>query len=232
MKFKADGRTIPRTREPMATLLPVQTEIAVESEVPGKSNEVNSIEDVTNFLRSIGVNQYAEQFTLNEIDGRMLRSLSSQELRDDLHVKSLRDRRVILQAVAKLSASDDDLVVDICDKLPEHGRILDHLSNVRTYHSWLRVGVQFLSFSIVTLRLAPDFRNTRLVSAAASYFATVAVLALLYAIFRYRKVITMIENSRLSDPTYAPDAIGTASAVVLIIFAAILAIVMIALPAP
>lgn len=216
----------------MATLFPTQIELAVDSDTSSKSNDIDSIEDVTNFLTSIGAHQYAQQFTLNEIDGRMLRSLTSQELRDDLHVQSLRDRRVILQAVAELSQSDNKPGVDSSDKLPEHGRILDHLSNVRTYHSWLRVGVQFLSFSIVTLRLAPDFRNTRLVSAAASYFATVAVLALLYAIFRYRKVITMIESSRLSDPAYAPDAIGTASVVVLIIFAAILAIVMIALPAP
>ena len=121
---------------------------------------------------------------------------------------------------------------DRSDLMPEHGRILDHLSNVRTYHSWLRVGVQFLSFAIVTLRLAPDFRYTNLVSAVAFYFASVALFTMVYAAFRYRRVIYMIEQARLSKPIYKPDIFGAVVIVVLLISAAILSIVVISLPAP
>lgn len=193
------------------------------------NDNVRTVDDVGEWLKSLGYVQYVDTFAENEVDGRMLRSLTSQELRDDLKVTSLHHRRVIGEAISKLPTTTP--VSDRLDRLPEHGRILDHLSNVRTYHSWLRVGVQFLSFAIVTLRLTPDFRSPRLISGTAYYFAAVAVLARTYAVYRYRCVIRMIETSRLTAPTYRPDAIGAASLVVLIIVADIMGIIIIAHPA-
>lgn len=193
-----------------------------------EKGDLRTIDDVGKWLIKTGYREYVQQFADNEVDGKMLRSLTSAELRDDLQVKNLHHRRVILEAISKLAA--DEPVSDRLDRLPEHGRILDHLSNVRTYHSWLRVGVQFLSFSVVTLRLAPDFRGVRLVAGCAYYFAAVAVLAMLYAAYRYRRVIRMIEQSRLSVPAYTPDALGAASLVILIICAGILSIIVISLP--
>lgn len=252
---------------------------------------VVSTGDVLNWLHALDCSQYATAFEHNDIDGHTLRTLTSTELRDDLQVSNLFQRRKLLAAIAQLppapaSASpspsshfvfaaqtppspavthdehehdlsqhganenstiwsalskrgDKDFhndapltAEDRRDRLPEHGRVLDHLSNVRTYHSWLRVGVQFLSFAIVTLRLAPDFRYTQLVSVVAFYFASVALFAMVYAAYRYRRVIRMIERSRLSSPKYEPDVAGAVVIVVLLIAAAILSFVVISLPAP
>lgn len=118
--------------------------------------EVASVEGVTAWLTSLGLPQYNPKFIENEIDGEVLLSLSSEELRDDLLVCNLRHRRKILNEIRILRDQTGD---GKPKPLPEHGRILDHLSNTRTYHSWIRVGVQLLGFSIVTLRLAPGFER-------------------------------------------------------------------------
>lgn len=228
---------------------------------------VATTEQVVTWLNSLGLSQYADPFTRNDIDGQLLRTLTSTELRDDLSVINLQHRRTILSNIQALpsltspptppasisnSSSSNSFKPSIApfrlsnaiynynhkmqinpsDKLPEHGRILDHLSNVRTYHSWLRVGIQFLSFAIVILRLAPDLRYTNFISGVAFYFGAVATFSFFYGLFRYRRVIRMIEYSQLSKPVFQPDFIGTASIVVLILCAAVLSIVIISLPAP
>lgn len=205
------------------------------------SGGLETVDDVCNWLESISLPQYSDAFRSNFVDGVLLLTLTTAELRDDLKVTNLHHRRRIMEAVdavknakqgERAPATSDKDGVPASDKLPEHGRILDHLSNVRTYHSWLRVAVQFLSFAIVTIRLAPAFRQTTLVSTAAFYFAAVSILAMVYAVYRYRTVVRMIEQSRLSSPTYSPDVVGAASLVTLIMIASVLALVIIALPHP
>lgn len=188
--------------------------------------QIKSITDVRDWLHSQGFSQYADTFTTNEIDASVLKTLTSEELRDDLSVTNLRHRRQLLDAIAKLAA-EDTCSTKKKDPLPEHGRILDHLSNVRTYHSWIRLGIQFLGFSIVTLRLAPDFRTTAGISAAAFYFAIVGVIALLYGIYRYRQVIQMIERSSTTSPKYKPDRAGVVTMLVLVLIASVLALTII-----
>ncbi len=61
--------------------------------------------------------------------GDILKTLSSEELRDDLGIDNLRHRRDIGEAIQRLIAATSPVTVDA---LPEHGRILDHLSNVRS----------------------------------------------------------------------------------------------------
>lgn len=198
-------------------------------ETSGEKNEestVRSVTDVRAWLAALGYAQYADVFTTNEINGAVLKTLTSEELRDDLGVVNLRHRRDLLDAIAKLVSADATLRKD---PLPEHGRILDHLSNVRTYHSWIRVGVQLLGFSIVTLRLAPDFRDTPVVAAASFYFACIGIVALLYGIYRYRAVIGMIERSGPSMQKYTPDRLGVLTMLVLVLVASVLALTVIAL---
>lgn len=208
----------------------------------GLSGGIETVEDVCNWLDSISLSQYTDSFRDNFVDGVLLITLSATELRDDLRVVNLHHRRRIMEAIDEIKnqrqgeavsgVASDKSAIPASDKLPEHGRILDHLSNVRTYHSWLRVAVQFLSFAIVTIRLAPAFREATLVSTAAFYFAAVSVLAMVYAVYRYRVVVRMIEHSRLSSPAYSPDVVGAASLVILIMIASVLALVIIALPHP
>lgn len=190
----------------------------------GDKRQIRTIEDVTAWLRRIKQDEYASSFLENEIDGDILKTLTSEELRDDLNVTNLRNRREILHAIMEISQQEEEI-----EGLPEHGRILDHLSNVRTYHSWIRVGVQFLAFSIVTLRLAPTFRDTILVSVASFYYALVGVLALVYGILRYKTVINMIETSGPSKQQYRPDRIGVACMLVCVIIACIISLVIISL---
>lgn len=201
-------------------------------ESPGTSAEnndeaqVQTVTDVRAWLEGLGYGQYADVFTINEINGAVLKTLTSEELRDDLTVVNLRHRRGLLDAIAKLVSADTTLQKD---PLPEHGRILDHLSNVRTYHSWIRVGIQLLGFSIVNLRLAPDFRETPIVAAASFYFACIGIIALLYGIYRYRAVILMIERSGPSMHHYTPDRIGVLTLLTLVLVASVLALTVIAL---
>lgn len=193
-------------------------------EATDEANVVTVIE-VSNWLEELGFRQYSQIFKDNEVNGDILRTLTSEELRDDLAVTNLRHRRDILDAIQRLKSTQDHPP----EPLPEHGRILDHLSNVRTYHSWIRLGVQFMAFSLVTLRLAPMFRTTPLVTAASFYYALVGVLALIYGIFRYNKVINMIEDSGPSHQSYRPDRIGVLSMLLLVIIASTITLLIISL---
>lgn len=207
--------------------LPLNTTSPDPPSPPPPQPEIKSIADVRDWLHSQGFPQYADAFTTNEIDASVLKTLTSEELRDDLFVTNLRHRRQLLDAISKLAAQDTSFPTKKKDPLPEHGRILDHLSNVRTYHSWIRVGIQFLGFSIVTLRLAPDFRPTATISAAAFYFAVVGIIALLYGIYRYRQVIQMIERSSTTSPKYKPDRAGVITILILVLIASVLSLTII-----
>lgn len=188
--------------------------------------KVRTVTDVRNWLCDLGYSQYADTFSSNEVNGSILKTLTSEELRDDLAVANLRHRRHILDATRRLIHDD---APPTAQYLPEHGRILDHLSNVRTYHSWIRVGIQFLAFAVVTLRLSPNYRSTALVTAASFYFALVGISALLYAVFRYKRVIDMIESSGPSTHNYSPDRLGVVSMLFVALTAFILALTIIAI---
>jgi len=192
------------------------------------ARQVHTVADVTNWLATLGFDEYAKVFAENEIDGQVLKTLDSEELRDDLGVINLRHRRDLLDGIHKLVQEDSEMHKA---PLPEHGRILSHLSNVRTYHSWLRVGVQMLAFAIVTLRLSPTFGETAVITTASFYFAAIGILALLYGIFRYRGVIESIEGSGPTVQAYQPDRIGVLSMLVLVLIASIFSLVIILLNA-
>lgn len=179
--------------------------------------DVVSVQDVREWLVRSGMKAYEDVFTVNEINGAVLKTLTSEELRDDLKITNIRHRRDLCHAIARLVEATTTVEVD---SLPEHGRILDHLSNIRTVHSWSRLGVQMLGFSVVTLRLSPNFRSTAVVTAASFYFCFVGVVALVYGILRYRAVISMIETSGSSTPKYNPDRSGIVIMLVLLLIAA------------
>lgn len=113
---------------------PAQMDTAAPVSVEnGAMSIVNTVQDVSAWLEQLGFPEYVQAFVINEIDGQVLKTLTSEELRDDLGVTNLRHRRDILDAIRMLIANTQSATVE---GLPEHGRILDHLSNVRTYHRY------------------------------------------------------------------------------------------------
>lgn len=106
-------------------------------------HDVVTVNDVRLWLDRVGFSAYVDVFTVNEIDGLVLKTLTSEELRDDLNITNLRHRRDIGHAIARLVEATSPVTVDA---LPEHGRILDHLSNIRTVFypsSFLRLNFFF-----------------------------------------------------------------------------------------
>jgi len=188
----------------------------------GDIREKNENFDVIAWLDRIGCAQYVDAFHKNGIDADILRSLTSEELRDDLGVVNLRHRRNILYEISLLGEPPRDT-------LPEHGRILNHLSNVRTYHSWVRVGVQLLAYSVAFLRLIPIQRGKDITTAFSFAIALSGILFLTYAAHRYKLVIQMIENSGQNNQAYQPDIFGVVISLVILSILSVLTITIIVL---
>ena len=65
--------------------------------------------DVAEWLRELGLEQYAPAFRDNDIDGEVLSRLTSEDLRE-LGVSSIGHRRRLLDAISALSTVSSDLV--------------------------------------------------------------------------------------------------------------------------
>lgn len=89
--------------------------------------DVITVQDVREWLYRIGFSEYEPSFVTNDINGAVLKTLTSEELRDDLNITNLRHRRDLGHAIQRLVEATTPVAVA---PLPEHGRILDHLSNV------------------------------------------------------------------------------------------------------
>ncbi|WP_024513440.1 SAM domain-containing protein [Bradyrhizobium sp. ARR65] len=63
------------------------------------------MEKITDWLKRLGVEQYAHCFDENDIDFSVLRDLTDQDL-EKIGVKSLGHRRKLLRAIADLKAGD------------------------------------------------------------------------------------------------------------------------------
>jgi class 3 adenylate cyclase len=64
--------------------------------------------DVGDWLKNLGLNQYAEPFSANHIDAETLRSLTAEDLKD-LGVTSVGHRRRLLDAIADLARSEEGI---------------------------------------------------------------------------------------------------------------------------
>src|SRR6266851_2996513 len=63
--------------------------------------------DVAEWLRGLGLGQYAPAFRDNDIDGKVLRRLTGEDLRE-LGVRSIGHRRRLLDAISSLGAVSAD----------------------------------------------------------------------------------------------------------------------------
>lgn len=163
----------------------------------GQDRHPESVDDIVNLVKSLGCTKdYSEVIRANEIDADVFGSLTSAEIREELR-GNLKDRRKLLEAVAKVSTQA---------AIPEHGRILSHLSNVRTYHSWVRLGLHLLALGCALSRLMPD--KQPLATVAGTLFACFGPLAMWYGKRRYAAVAQMIETP---DANYTADFYGVES---------------------
>mmetsp|Transcript_10474 Transcript_10474/g.31999 ORF Transcript_10474/g.31999 Transcript_10474/m.31999 type:complete len:288 (-) Transcript_10474:781-1644(-) len=163
-----------------------------ETEGLTEEHAPKSIEEVVDWLKDIKKGEYIDVFKKNEIDGDILLTLTSEEMRDDLGIHNLRHRRELLDAINVFVNAKSQV-----EMLPEHGRILDHLSNVRTFHSWVRVGVQLLAFALISLRLYPVWREQKpIVTSFSLYYSVIGTLAIMVS-SSWAGVTT--ETPRLSD---------------------------------
>ncbi|CAN8071361.1 unnamed protein product [Agarophyton chilense] len=149
-------------------------------------------------LRQRGLQAYATRFEQAALPPQMLHSLTNRELRDDLHVAPLSHRRAILAVLSDLRAPP---------ALPDFGRVLVHLSNVRTFHSWLRLAFQAAIFSLALVRLHP-LRGASLLRGAALSVAAAGAVCALFGGCRYFAVVARVDSVR----RFEPDRVGVALA--------------------
>lgn len=117
---------------------------------------------------------------------------TNKELRDDLNIKSFARRRKILSTLRPPPAQTH---------LPEFGRILTYLSNVRTVHSWYATAVQLIVFSLAITRTPPAVTVSEVRFFAAGLVCVSIVMAL-YGSVRYWRVTRVLKGD---EERYTPD---------------------------
>jgi len=160
----------------------------------------------------------APAFLDHAVSGVILRSLTTEDLRDELGVKPLRHRRALIAAIDHLNSEETagtphaGLVTGTFSALPEFGRMLTHMSNVRTVHSWQRLAVQQLILAAGVVRLAlvelKEEKDVlyRFVLAACSAFCGACVLFAVYGGWRFLKVTSILDSDKRASSKYVGAA--------------------------
>jgi len=160
----------------------------------------------------------APAFLDHAVSGVILRSLTTEDLRDELGVKPLRHRRALIAAIDQLNSEETagtphaGQVTGTCSSLPEFGRMLTHMSNVRTVHSWQRLAVQQLILAEGVVRLAlvelKEEKDVlyRFVLAACSAFCVACVLFAVYGGWRFLKVTSILDSDERESSKYVGAA--------------------------
>lgn len=142
--------------------------------------------------------------------------LSSEELRDDVGVMILAHRRSLLTAFAeertRLSMVHPRVSTGAAS-VPEFGRILAHLANVRTLHSWMRMGGQLAIFALAFPSLVPFVGKENLVTGFAFGLIIAALHLHAYGAFRYWGVLMTLERKQ----EFKADCWGVAGVLLLVL---------------
>lgn len=181
--------------------------------------QMDTVDEVLQFLRELGLGQYVESFRKNAVTGDIMLSLNSAELRKTLGVKNIAHRRAILDGISFLRQK-----VGIESKivLPEDGRILNHLANERTVLAWLRLAVimQTAAVAIVRFTHLDTLSNKTSVAYSSIFIASVAFIVSVWTVYRYFLMMKMIEtagwdvspeNAKIFTPAVAICAIAVIS---------------------
>lgn len=160
---------------------------------------------LTALLESAGYSQYITRLASANLPASALAKLSNAELRDDLHVRPLRHRRELQRALRALHPSEAHAARS---GVPEFGRILVHLSNVRTFHSWLRSGVQTVVFAGAIVRLTPGLRPASVTRPFGLALAGAGVGIATYGAARYWSVLRCADGGAVGFEPEKWGALG------------------------
>uniref|UniRef100_A0A7S3ECN3 SAM domain-containing protein n=1 Tax=Rhodosorus marinus TaxID=101924 RepID=A0A7S3ECN3_9RHOD len=155
---------------------------------------------VVEWLERIGMGSYSAPFIEQTVDVSLLKSLSLKDLRDELGVTNMSDRRRIFNGILMLLSRDVDKYA-----LPEDGRILTHLFNVRVFNAWIRCAVQLLIFAVAVnfLVFCDDVTFIRNCAIGA---CIVAIVFLLVGFWRYFVIHRV--SKRVNYNMLVPSDIG------------------------
>ncbi|GAB0491110.1 hypothetical protein MMPV_002358 [Pyropia vietnamensis] len=168
----------------------------------------------------VEVAEWRDAFLGHAVSGVILRSLTSEDLRDELGVRPLRHRRALLSAIDQLNNDEAAgtpqaaQVAGTFSAIPEFGRILTHLSNVRTVHSWSRLAVQQLILALGVVRLgvieAGDERRVlyRLVVGFCAAWCVVGVGFAVYGGWRFLRVTKVLDSADMAASKLTSLAVG------------------------
>jgi len=200
------------------------TKEGVEYEPP--ENDCVTLDDSVEWICKIGYPEYADAFRENQVDGKTLKTITAKELREDIGVRNPKHRGDILTALKKLVNETKPVTVQ---PLPEMGRILSLLSNVRTFQSWTLIAIQMLVFSIAYLRLASRLRSESLVGGLAGVMIIVGLGLLAFGGFSYEKFVRFMhqENPHAKMLHHSNVSLVAVTAIYLFVVAAVLLAVLI-----
>lgn len=150
---------------------------------------------VADWLRSVNKAEYISNFHDNDVTARNVLSLNTAELKY-IGVKSLADRRAILQEVGRLA--NEPVPEFLHNFTTEHGRILTHLSNDRLLLIWLRVAVVMLIAAVGTYSIGYRFEtpdeNQPTVQLTSVLLVCLAVLVTIYAAYQFYYLMDMADR--------------------------------------
>lgn len=150
---------------------------------------------VADWLRSINKSRYIPNFNDNDVTARNVLALNTAELQQ-IGVKSLADRRAILQEVNRLES--EPVPEFLHNFTTEHGRILTHLSNERLLLIWLRVAVVMLIAAVgtynITWQFPIDDQSFPYVQLTSILLTCVAMIVTVYAGYQYYYLMDMADR--------------------------------------
>mmetsp|Transcript_7497 Transcript_7497/g.22754 ORF Transcript_7497/g.22754 Transcript_7497/m.22754 type:complete len:227 (+) Transcript_7497:110-790(+) len=152
---------------------------------------------VGRWLENIGMEKYKESFLKNRIDVHMLLTLNARDLREELGVKHLQDRRRIQDSIFFLASNKLGT-----GALPEDGRILTHLFNIRIYLSWIRFSIRMIIFACILTFLVTDVARLYIIRSAIIIIVAAMVIAITAA-WRYLTFYNITE--RISQNILLPS---------------------------
>lgn len=145
---------------------------------------------VSDWLSALGLQHLSAAFESHGVTSDMLLSLSASELRRDLGVTRLRDRRLLMDGIAylrQIHGGDRPPV-------PEDGRILTHLMMERAVLAWAGLSLAAQTLAVASLReQAEDGEVRRADRGAAVAAMTWAVVVIGAAAYRHVRVGRFVE---------------------------------------
>lgn len=145
---------------------------------------------VSDWLAALGLERLSPNFEEHGVTADMLLTLSADDLRRDLGVTRLHDRRVLMDGIAYLRQLHDPERPPV----PEDGRILTHLMMERALLAWASLSLAAQTLAVASLRDPPKDASLRRAHTAATVAAqTWGVVVIGAAAYRHLRLRRFVE---------------------------------------